>query len=138
MEDHVGASKRALERATASDVRIEIRGGQITATGWPTTAEALAVKPDGSYYTVWATAGSYIDSGPGYTVVFSCQCKGGSKTTYGYTRCYHEAALAIRLAAVGLIRIDADGRYRTTNLAGRPRPVLNLANRLLDVEEMLA
>jgi hypothetical protein len=137
--DPIDTNKRALERATADHLTIRLEGGQLTASGHETLVEAFCDKPDGSWYQVWATAGSYLDGHDEYLVTFSCQCPAGDTATHGITRCKHEAALATRLAGAGLILVDPHGRYRTTSTAGKPNDqlghLLNLPSLLLCAEE---
>jgi len=117
-------NKAALARAKADTYELVVSDHGM--------AEARAVRPDGSWYQMWASAGGYIDGSREYPLVaFTCQCKGGASAVYGITPCKHTALLAEALYERGAITIDTDGAYVITEVGLGATSTYTLAELLL-------
>jgi hypothetical protein len=116
-------NKTALARAQKDTYTLEVADRGM--------AEAFAQRADGSRYQMWASAGGFIDGSREQLLVgFSCQCKAGTNT-YGVTPCKHTALLAQALFAAGVIALDSDGAYVTTEEAHTAPSMYTLAELLL-------
>jgi len=116
-------NKAALARAKADTYELVVSDHGM--------AEARAVRPDGTWYQMWASAGGFIDgSREELLVAFTCQCKAGA-AVYGITPCKHTALLAEALYEAGAIQVDTDGAYVTTEVGRAAPSTFTLAELLL-------